>query len=175
MLDCSHCPPSPIGSTPCRLLPDESASDPRLVTQRRWATDLCEELLQLDTARVAAYNSASPVESEMTPCVAELVSSTESPPLITTQELLLRSVSFAAQSQPAYTSWYSSLALAGDDHARCGLCTKYRTTRRARVSVPHVARVISLMRFLTRCCTSTQSPDIRTHEQDCATKISAHR
>ena len=105
-------------------------------------------------ARVAVYNSASPLKGEMTPCVVELVSSTDCRSLITTQELLLRSVSFAAQSLSAYTSRYSSLVPAGNDHARCGLCTRYRTTRRARASVPHVARVISRMRFVSGCCTS---------------------
>ena len=108
-------------------------------------------------AQVAAYNSASPLEKEMTPCFLELVSSTDFPSLITTQELLMRSVSFAAQSLPANTSRYSSSALAGNDHARCGLCTRYRTTRRARASVPRVTRVISLVRFLTKHRTSSLS------------------
>ena len=69
--------------------------------------------------------------------------STDGPNLITTQELLFCSVSFAAQSLSAYTSRNSSLAAAGNDHARCGLCTRYRTARRAPASSPHVARVIS--------------------------------
>ena len=90
----------------------------------------------------------------MTPCVVELVSSTDCPSLMTTQELLLRSVSFAAQSPSAYTSGYSSLAPAGNDHAKCVLSTRYRTARRARAGVPHVARLIALMRFLTGYCTS---------------------
>ena len=96
----------------------------------------------------------------------KLVSSTDCPSLITTQELLLHSVSCAAQSLSAYTSRYSSLVHAGNDHTRRGLRTRHRPTRRARASVPHVAWVISLMRFLTGYCTSGLSvaryPNTRT-------------
>ena len=41
-------------------------------------------------ARNAAYTSASPLAKEMTPCVVELVSSTNFPSLDTTQELVFR-------------------------------------------------------------------------------------
>ena len=67
----SHCPPSSIGSDPSRLLPGtrvllmsrfftrpvprlvimpRAAPEPLMHMQRKWATDFCEELLQLDTA-----------------------------------------------------------------------------------------------------------------------------
>ena len=170
--------PSSIGSGPFPVLLDtrvlcslrySTRPDPRLVILPRAAAEPlrtrngsrqpisvrnCCSWIPHAAARVAVYHSASSQKGEMTPCVVEVVSSTDCRSLITTQELLLRSGSFAAQSLSAYTSRYSSSVPAGNDHARCGLRTRYRTTRRARASVPHVARVISRMRFVSGCCTS---------------------
>ena len=53
--------------------------------------------------------------------------------------------------------------------------TRYRTTRRARASVPHVARVTSLMRFLQILRSSLSAAKQPAHQHDCATKISALR
>ena len=132
-----------------------------MYTQRTWATGLCEELLPLDTAccRSSCSRSVLPRHwrSEMTHCVVQLVSSTGCPSLITTQELLLRCVFFAVQSLSAHTPRHSSLVPSGNDHATCGLFTRYRTTRRARATGPHVARVISLMKILTGYCKSVLS------------------
>ena len=104
---------------------------------------------------------------EMKPSVVEIVSSTDCPSLITTQELLLRSVSFAALSLSAYTPAQFPLGITMLD-AVCA--QKYRTTRGARASVPHVAREISLMKFLTEYSTSGLSvaryPNTRLRNQD---------
>ena len=107
--------------------------DPRLVIVPRAAAEsLCTrsgrcptDFLTHAAARVATYNSASPLEREVA-----LASSPDFPSLITTQELLLRSVSFAAQSLSANESRYAFCVPAGNGHARCGFMH----------DVPHDAR-----------------------------------
>ena len=114
----SHCPPSSVGSARSRFWHDvekkhRARSTPRHMPRAAAESpstrngsgepEFCEKLQQKETARVAAYNSPSPQEKERTPCVA-LVSSAFCPSLITSPELLLRSVFFAAQSPSAYAS-----------------------------------------------------------------------
>ena len=110
-----------------------------LYTQRNFATDFSEELLQLGTAcrrssscvplcittgdRDDALRRSTRFEHRLSKSVHDA-------------KTALRSVSFTAQSLSAYTSRHSSLAPAGIDHAKRG------TAHRVRATVPHVARVI---------------------------------
>ena len=110
--------------------------------QRKVATHLCLELLHSDAARCCSSSGVQlgfALEREKTLGVVELVPSMDFPSPTTTQELLLRSVSFATQSLSANASVNSSCVPTGNDQARRGLYTKYLTTGRARASVPHVA------------------------------------
>ena len=101
-------------------------------------------------ARVPAYNSASPLENEMIPCVVELVSSTDCPSLIPTQALLLRpSKHYQGKRGDTPAGFPVGMTL-----RECGLCTRCRTARRARSSVPHVPWAMFLVRFSTRYCKS---------------------
>ena len=103
-----------------------------MCTQRKWATKICEESLQLDTACCRSRC-----------CFATGTSDHDT-------RTALAFFSFAAQALPTYTSRYSSSVPTGNDHARFGLRTMYRTTRRARAGVLHVARVDFSLEVLDR-------------------------
>ena len=106
-------------------------------------------------ARVAACKAASPLEREMTLCVVELVSNADCP--ITTLGLLLRSVSCVAQSLSAYAFLFCSRLRTTMQNPACARGTA--TTRRARASVPHVARVTSITRFSANTPTRLRNQD----------------
>ena len=103
-------------------------------------------------AHVAAYSSSSRLESEMTPCVVELVSSPDGPNLITTARtalafgLLRCPIGFSVHVKVLQlgSSWKCPCEMVPHHPSCSGQCSTY-------------ARVISLVKFSTKHHSSSMS------------------